>query len=98
MWFFLSLDKMHHIFLVEFKSINWVPSKERNHQCVYAIKFKFVKDNCRFYLNEIFEFTSLCRINTKDSFESLSALSLELTRDRKPCIRPCLLKNLNQPE
>ena len=54
-WFYLRLDKMQHLSLVEFRSINWLPTKERVHQCINAIFFKFVNQNCPFYLNEIFE-------------------------------------------
>ena len=32
-WFCLRLDKMQHTSLTEFRSINWLPAKERVHQC-----------------------------------------------------------------
>ena len=48
------LDNMQHISLAEFRSTNWLPTKERVHQCINAITFKFVNKNCPFYLNEIF--------------------------------------------
>ena len=50
------LDKMYHRSLAEFRSINWLPTKERVHQCINVIAFKFVNKNCPFYQNEIFEF------------------------------------------
>ena len=62
--------------LMEFKSITWLLTNERVHQCINATKFKFVKDKCRFYLKEIF----------KDYHWT------------KPCIGPCLWKNLIQHE
>ena len=71
MRFCLRLDQMHHISLTEFRSINWLPTKERVHQCINAITFKFVNKNCPFYLNEILEFTLHCRIDTRNSFEKL---------------------------
>ena len=56
------------ISLTEFRSINWLPTKERVHQCIIAITFKFVNNNCLIYLNEIFEFAPHCRIYTRNSF------------------------------
>ena len=69
--FCLRLDKMQHISLTEFRSINWLPTKERVHQCINAITFKFVNKNCPFYLNEIFEFAPHCRTDTRNSFARL---------------------------
>ena len=57
--FCLRLDKMHYISLTEFKSINWLATLERVHQCINVITFKLVDKNCLFYLNEIFEFNWL---------------------------------------
>ena len=31
-----TLDKMQHISLAEFKLINWLPIKERVHQCIFS--------------------------------------------------------------
>ena len=36
--FCLRLDKMQHISLMEFRLINWLPTEERLHQCINAIK------------------------------------------------------------
>ena len=54
MRFCLILDKMQHISLTEFRSINWLPTKERVHHCINAITSKFFNNNRPFYLNEIF--------------------------------------------
>ena len=62
---------MQHISLAEFRSINWLPTKERVHQCINAITFKFVNKNCLFYLNEIFEFTPHCIKDKRNSFAKL---------------------------
>ena len=70
-WFCLRLDKMKHISLTEFRLINWLPNKERVHQCINVITSKFVNKNCPFYLNEIFEFPPHCRIDTRNSFAKL---------------------------
>ena len=69
--FCVRLDKMQHISLAEFRSINWLPTKERVHRCKKAITFKFVNKKCPFYLNEIFEFTPHCRIDTRNSLAKL---------------------------
>ena len=70
-WFCLRLDKMHHISLAEFRSINWLPTKETVHQCINATIFKLVNKNRPYYLNEIFEFFLHCRIARRNSFAKL---------------------------
>ena len=50
---------------------SWLPTKERVHQCINAITFKFVNKNYPFYLNEIFEFAPHCRIDRRNSFAKL---------------------------
>ena len=47
---------MQVISLAPFRSLNWLPTKERVHQLINAITFKFANHNCPFCLNEIFEF------------------------------------------
>ena len=83
MRFCLRLDKMQQMSHAKFRSINWLPTKERVYQCTNAITFKFVNKNCPFYLNEIFEFTPHCRIQ-EIVLKSRSALSERITRGRKP--------------
>ena len=72
--FCLRLDKMQHIYLMEFRSIKWLPIKERVHQWINAITFKFVNNNCPIYLNEVFKFAPHCRTDTKNSFANLKHL------------------------
>ena len=81
--FCLRLDKMHHISLTEFRSINWLPTKERVHQCINAITFKFVNNSCSFYLNEIFEFAPHCRIKTRNSSARLKHSFRKTTTGQK---------------
>ena len=69
--FCLRLDEMQHISLAEFRLINWLPTKERVHQCINAITFKFVNKNYPFYLNVIFEVAPHCKIDTRNSFAKL---------------------------
>ena len=78
--FCLRLDKMQHISLTQFRLINWLPTKERVHQCINALTFKFVDNNCPFYLNEIFEFALPCWINTKNNFTVLTYLTSLIVR------------------
>ena len=93
--FCLRLDKMQHISLAEFRSINWLPTKERVHQCINAINFKFVNKNYPFYLNEIFEFTPNCRIDTRNSFAKLKHPFRKTNRGQKTLsyIGPSLWNN-----
>ena len=41
--FCLRLDKMQQISRTEFRSINWLPTKETVHQWINAVTFKFAK-------------------------------------------------------
>ena len=45
---------------MEFRLINWLPTKERGNQYINAMTFKFVDNNSPFY-----EFALHCRIDTK---------------------------------
>ena len=65
------LNKLQHISLAEFTSINCLPTNEEVQQCINAITFKFVNKNCPSYQNEIFEFAPKCRIVTKNSSAKL---------------------------
>ena len=67
----LGTQTLPNISLAEFRSIDWLPTKERVHQCINTITFKFFNKNCSFYLNEIFEFAPHCRIDTRNSFAKL---------------------------
>ena len=58
--FCLRLDQMQHISLAEIRSINGLPTKERVHQWINAIIFKFVNKSCPFYPNEFFDFVPHC--------------------------------------
>ena len=53
---------------MQFRSINWLPIKERVHQCMNAITFNFFNKNCPFYLNEIWKFAPHCRRLKGNSF------------------------------
>ena len=37
--FCIRSDKMHHVTLTEFRSINWLATHDRVHQCINAIAF-----------------------------------------------------------
>ena len=43
-----------HIGATEFKQINWLPINERFSQCVCSTMFKFFKNNCPAYVDEMF--------------------------------------------
>ena len=90
------LDKMQHMSLPEFRSINWLPTKERVHQCINGITFKFANKNCPFYLNEIFEFALHCRIDTRNSFAKLKHPFCKTNTGQKTLlyIGPSLWNNL----
>ena len=81
--FCLRSDKMQHISLTEFRSINCLPTKERTHQCKNAITFNFDNRNYPFYLNGIFEFAPHCRIDTRNSFAKLKHPFLKTNTGQK---------------
>ena len=96
--FCLRLDNMQHISLGEFRSINWLPTKERVHQYINAITFKFVNKNCPFQLNEIFELAPQCRIDTRNSFAKLKHPFRKTNTGEKTLsyIGPSLWNNLHE--
>ena len=54
--FCLQLDKNSTISHKEFKDLNQLPVITRFEQCVISIVFKFINDNCLYYLNEVLVF------------------------------------------
>ena len=74
MIFSLKLDKMHHISDKDFRLINWLPTNKRVDQYINTITFKFVNNTCLYYLKEIFEFATHCRIDTRNKFAKLKIL------------------------
>ena len=54
---------------MEFRLINWLPTKERGNQYINAMTFKFVDNNCTFY-----EFALHCRIDTRNHYDFLGLL------------------------
>ena len=96
--FCLKLDKMQHISFTQFRSINWLPTKESVHQCINAITFKFFVKNCSFYLNEILEFAPHRRIDTRNSFAKLKHLFCKTNTGQKTLlyIGPSLWNNLTK--
>ena len=67
--FCIQLDKMHHIFEKGFRLINWLPTSKRVDQ--FIITYNFVNNIYPYYLNEIFEFATHCRIGTRNNFSKL---------------------------
>ena len=74
---------MQQVSVTEFRSVNWLPTKEELHQCINAITFRFVKNDCPFYLNHIFEFAPHCRIDTRNSFVKLEHAFRKTTTGQK---------------
>ena len=52
--FCLDLDNISHIGSKEFREINWLPVKERVHQCINVNIFKYYKNMSPGYLSEMF--------------------------------------------
>ena len=62
----LKLDNRSHVGVVEFKKLNWLPTKERVYQCICVSIFKFFNDMSPQYTLEIFR-PSYHRHNTRAS-------------------------------
>ena len=60
----LKLDNRSHVGIAEFKKLNWLPTKERVHQCICINIFKFFNDMSPEYTSEIFH-PSYRRHNTR---------------------------------
>ena len=45
---------MSHISKKKFETVNWLPIKEKNNQCVNSVAFKYFDNQCPHYLNEVF--------------------------------------------
>ena len=73
-WFCLKLDKRHHISSKEFESIKWLPVNKRVHQRINAITFKLVNNACPHYLNEVYQYTPQCRIESRSNLANLKVL------------------------
>ena len=69
--FCLQLEKMSTISHKEFKDSNWLPVINRFEQCVISIVFKFINENCPYYLNEVFEFASEGNTSLRNNFLKL---------------------------
>ena len=62
------LYKITHIFHKEFENLNWLPVTERCNQCINSVVFKYVKDQCPNYLNDVFQTAPANNIQTRRSF------------------------------
>ena len=94
--YWTKLDKRHYISSKEFESINWLPVYKRVHQCINAITFKFVNNACPHYLNEVYEYAPLCRIESRRNFAKLKFSFRKTNMEQKDLsyIGPSLWNNL----
>ena len=90
----LKLDNRSSVGVVEFKTLNWLPPKERVYQCICVSIFKFFNDMLPEYTSEVFR-PSYCRHNTRFSTlmlmypfgNTVPAKKLCLTSDQEHGIR-----------
>ena len=83
--FCLRLDKMHHISEEDFRLTNWLPTSKRVYKCINTITFKFANNPCPYYLKEILEFATHCRIDTRNTFSKLKFLFARQTWGKNLC-------------
>ena len=62
----LKLNNRSHFGVVEFKKLNWLPTKERVYQCICVSIFKFFNDMSPEYTSEVFR-PSYFRHNSRAS-------------------------------
>ena len=67
----LQLHKMIHISKNEFKTLNWLPVKDRFNQSINSIVFKYFNKQCSSYLNEVFELACRNNLRTRNSYLKL---------------------------
>ena len=48
-----------------------MPVNKKVHQYINAITFKFVNNACRHYFNEVYEYATHCRIESRSNFAKL---------------------------
>ena len=65
--FCLEMDKMHRIYEEDFRPTNWLPTSKRVDHYINTITF----NTCLYYVKEIFEFASHCRVDTRNRFAKL---------------------------
>ena len=62
---------MTHISHKECDILSWLPLTERFNQCINLIVFKYVKNQCLNYLNEVFQTAPENNVQTRGSFLKL---------------------------
>ena len=50
---------------IEFKLVIWLPNNKRVGKCINIVTLKFLKNNCLYYLHEIYGFIPSCRLDKK---------------------------------
>ena len=75
---------MSHISQKRFKTVNWLPIKERYNQCVNSVVFKYFDNQCPHYLNEVFMKAPESRSSLRNATTNFSNLSVKLTLVKMP--------------
>ena len=70
--FKLQSRNIYHISSEHFHKLNWLPINKRFQQCVTSTVFKFVKNKCPAWINEVFRPAENMRINTRNGFLKLN--------------------------
>ena len=67
----LQLDRFKHKSHEEFERFNWLPVTHIFKPCVNAIVFKYFNEQCRNYLNEVFDMAIENNFQLRCSFQKL---------------------------
>ena len=69
--FLLQLNKMPHISQKEFKTVNWLPIKERYNKCLNSIAFQCFDSQCPHYLNDSSNKKPESNLSLRNRFQKL---------------------------
>ena len=83
--FCFKSDKRYHISIKELRSIYWLSVYESSDQCINAITFKVFDNAGLYYLNEVYEYATPCRIESRSNLSSLIFFFGKLTLGWTAC-------------
>ena len=64
----MQLDKMAHIAKNQFKTLDWLPVKDRFSQSINLAVLRYFTNQCLSYFNEGFESDCLNELRTRNSY------------------------------
>ena len=69
--YYLQLHKITHILKNELETLNWLPGKDIFNQSINSVVSQYFPNQCRSYLNEVFELAFLDNLRMRNSYLKL---------------------------